>query len=356
MEKRMTKLPEKNLLQGTKEPETTIGEFRLAMGNLRQFIADLLGFDSSDKQAARDTLGVQEKYLATAEGTADAMTARFASPVLKPLHGMTVQVRSQTANTTATPTFKADETGAYPIVKGNNQLLQAGDIAGDGHWLDMKFDDTLKKWVLQNPAYAISVMPEIAPVLAEKADRWDLENYLEKNGGTISGELNVEAGHKINLQSNLAIGRAYLHKYDDTTWLVNTNSANETSAYISLSDNGTIELNGKVTFNEKPTSVIVETFNNGTNWWRKWSDGWLEQGGIGSIGARNTTVITFPLMFGHEPHISVTGTNHTGGTNFAACIAAHSRGRVNFTAIQASEDGSAYWTNFFWQACGYAEY
>ena len=348
----MTLLPEKDLLAGTKEPETTTGEFRLAMGNLRQFIADLLGFDSSDKQAARDTLGVQEKYLAEAVGTADALTARFASPILKPLHGMTVQVRCQTANTTDIPTFKADETGAYPIVKGHNQPLQAGDIAGDGHWLDMKFDDTLKKWVLQNPAYAISVMPEITPVLAEKADRRDLENYLEKNGGTMSGELNMEAGHKINLQSNLAIGRAYLHKYDDTTWLVNTNSANETSAYISLSDNGTIELNGNVTFNEKSTSVVTETFNDGTNWYRKWSDGWLEQGGTGSISSRGTTVITFPVIFGNEPYISVTGTNHTGGTNYAACVAAHSRSKTNFTAIQTSEEGPAYWTNFFWQACG----
>lgn len=275
MEKEMTKLPEKDLLAGTKEPETTTGEFRLAMGNLRQFIANLLGFDSSDKQAARDTLGVQEKYLAEAVGTAEALTARFVSPILKPLHGMTVQIRSQSANTTATPTFKADETGAYPIVKGNNQPLQADDIAGDGHWLDMKFDDTLKKRVLQNPAYAISVMPDIAPVLAEKADRRDPENYLEKNGGSMSGELNMEAGHKINLQSNLAIGRAYLHKYDDTTWLVNTNSANETSAYISLSDNGTIELHRDLSFKDPSTSIVVDTFQNGENWYRKWSDGWV---------------------------------------------------------------------------------
>ena len=305
----MALLPEKDLLAGTKEPETTTGEFRLAMGNLRQFIADLLGFDSSDKQAARDTLGVQEKYLAESVGTADALTATFASPILKPLHGMTVQVRSQTANTTATPTFKADETGTYPIVKGNNQPLQAGDIAGDGHWLDMKFDDTLKKWVLQNPAYSISIMPDIAPVLAEKADRRDLENYLEKNGGTISGELNMEAGHKINLQSNLAIGRAYLHKYDDTTWLVNTNSANETSAYISLSDNGTIELHGNITLNNEHPRYIKSAWSNGTNWYRNWSDGWLEQGGHG--GSAGT--LTFNVPFNNTLYTLIAHTSSTSG-------------------------------------------
>lgn len=54
----MTKLPERNLLEGTKNPETTTGEFRLAMGNLRQFLFDLFGDESSDKETARKTLGI----------------------------------------------------------------------------------------------------------------------------------------------------------------------------------------------------------------------------------------------------------------------------------------------------------
>lgn len=172
----MTKLPEKNLLEGTKEPETTTGEFRLAMGNLRQFIADLLGTDSADKQDARDVFGVQEKYRAEAEGTADALTAGFAPPVLLPLNGMHVQVRAKAANTTATPTFRADETSALPIVKGNNLPLEIGDIAGDGHWLELKYDGTFGKWVLENPAFGVSVMP----VVNEKADHWEVMAQLSE--------------------------------------------------------------------------------------------------------------------------------------------------------------------------------
>ena len=60
----MTRLPDRNLLEGTKQPDTTTGEFRLAMGNLQQFIADLLGTDSAEKQTARNIFGVQEKYRA----------------------------------------------------------------------------------------------------------------------------------------------------------------------------------------------------------------------------------------------------------------------------------------------------
>ncbi|EQM95124.1 hypothetical protein [Oxalobacter paraformigenes] len=52
----MTKLPAKELLDGTKNPETTTGEFRLAMGNLRQFLFDLFGDESTDKETARLTL------------------------------------------------------------------------------------------------------------------------------------------------------------------------------------------------------------------------------------------------------------------------------------------------------------
>lgn len=343
MEDTMALLPEKNLFQGTKEPETTTGEFRLAMGSLRQFLCDLLGIDSSDKQAARDTLGVQEKYLAEAEGTSDEIRATFATPIQKPLHGMTVQVRSQSANTTAFPTFTADGTGAYPIAKGNNQPLQAGDIAGDGHWLEMKFDDTLKKWVLLNPAYGISVMPEIAPVLAEKADRWDLDNYLPNAGGSMSGELTMQEGRKINLQSNLAIGRAYLHKYEDTTWLVNTNSANETSAYISLSDNGTIELHGNVSCNGTSANYIIDTFNNGTSWYRKWSDNWVEQGGYVSGSA----TITFLKPFADTNYTSVkTNTYGATATAVAELYNFLSHRTPTSMSIMLRDNGAS------WYACG----
>ena len=54
----MTKLPERKLLDGTKSPETTTGEFRLAMGNLVQYLLELLGEESTDKETARQTLGI----------------------------------------------------------------------------------------------------------------------------------------------------------------------------------------------------------------------------------------------------------------------------------------------------------
>lgn len=155
----MTLLPSKELLDGTKTPETTTGEFRMAMGNMRQYLSDLLGEDSADKAHARETLGAAEKYCADAAGTGDAITASFEPEIMQAVHNMTVFVRAREANTSAVPSFKADGTNAIGIVKGNNRLLVAGDIAGEGHWLELRYDDLIRKWVLQNPAKGIDIPP-----------------------------------------------------------------------------------------------------------------------------------------------------------------------------------------------------
>lgn len=54
----MTKLPEKELLDGSKTPRTKTVEMKTAFGKLHDFLADLLGTDSSDKETARQVLGI----------------------------------------------------------------------------------------------------------------------------------------------------------------------------------------------------------------------------------------------------------------------------------------------------------
>lgn len=151
----MAILPSKGLLEGSKDPDTTSGEFRVAMNNFREYLADLLGHDSSDKAKARETLGVMENLSGKASGSSDVLEAEFNVPISQLSDGMTVSVRAETANLTATPTFQAGATDALPIVKGNNRQLVAGDIAGEGHWLQLKYDRKLNKWLLQNPATGI---------------------------------------------------------------------------------------------------------------------------------------------------------------------------------------------------------
>lgn len=159
----MALLPSKELLDGTKEPETTTGEFRVAMGHMREYLSELLGEDSTDKEQARATLGTvsaddirQLRHTsAIATGTGDAFSAVFDPPVLQLTHGTTLTVRAVARNETDVPAFKADETSTLPVVKGTGQALEKGDISGAGHWLDLRYDEVLNKWILLNPASGV---------------------------------------------------------------------------------------------------------------------------------------------------------------------------------------------------------
>ncbi|WP_424195558.1 hypothetical protein ACMYR3_06240 [Ampullimonas aquatilis] len=89
-------------------------------------------------------------------GTLDAITAAYTTPFTALADGLNVFVRASGANTSTTPTLKIDALATKTIVKGNNLSLVAGDIAGAGHWLELQYDATLDKFVLQNPASSVA--------------------------------------------------------------------------------------------------------------------------------------------------------------------------------------------------------
>jgi hypothetical protein len=108
--------------------------------------------------AVRTLMQTQAASISVAGGTADAITAAYTPAIIALTNGMTLYVRAASANATATPTFKADGTAAFSIVKGNNLPLVAGDIAGAGHWVELRYDSVLDKWVIANPASTVAVL------------------------------------------------------------------------------------------------------------------------------------------------------------------------------------------------------
>ena len=64
MENTMTKLPERSILDGSKQPKTTTGELKEALGKLRDYLFELFGDDSADKEVVRQTLGINLAELA----------------------------------------------------------------------------------------------------------------------------------------------------------------------------------------------------------------------------------------------------------------------------------------------------
>ncbi len=54
----MTKLPERNVLDGSKNPQTSTGELKEALTAIRDYLSELFGDDSTDKEAVRQKLGI----------------------------------------------------------------------------------------------------------------------------------------------------------------------------------------------------------------------------------------------------------------------------------------------------------
>jgi len=88
-------------------------------------------------------------------GTADAITASYAIPITTLVDGQLCYVRATAANATTTPTFSPSALTARTIVKNGGAALVAGDIAGDGHELILRYDLTNTRWELMNPKAVI---------------------------------------------------------------------------------------------------------------------------------------------------------------------------------------------------------
>lgn len=86
--------------------------------------------------------------------------------------------------------------------------------------------------------------------------------------------------------------------------------------------------------------VVIETYKNGTSWYRVWSDGWCEQGGYASS---NPSTVTFLKTF-VDTNYYMNCSNNANSTDVGAWIG----DRTASSAKINNAVGGAYW-----QACGY---
>ena len=102
--------------------------------------------------------------------------------------------------------------------------------------------------------------------------------------------------------------------------------------------------------NNLSTAYIVETYSSGTDWYRIWSDGWCEQGGLASaISSGDNTLVN--LL---KPYIN---------TNYSLVITSNSayyaQAEANSTALKESENqiritnGSHITSDYTWCTYGY---
>jgi microcystin-dependent protein len=93
-------------------------------------------------------------------GTANALTATIPSNFTTLPDGFGLLLGALTANTGATTlvlTLGTTVLSSYPIIKGNNTALAAGDIPAQGYPIQLNWSPEFSAYVMQNPATGILV-------------------------------------------------------------------------------------------------------------------------------------------------------------------------------------------------------
>ena len=70
---------------------------------------------------------------------------------------------------------------------------------------------------------------------------------------------------------------------------------------------------GKLTWNEKPVITLVDSWKDGENWYRKYSDGWIEQGGLAFLGSWTQLNLHVPMRSNQYLVIVVAADTHGDG-------------------------------------------
>lgn len=96
---------------------------------------------------------------------------------------------------------------------------------------------------------------------------------------------------------------------------------------------------------DKPKAHITTTWHSGTSWYRKWSDGWIEQGGrITSV----TTTISLHTVF-TTTNYTITTSQAGSGSATISRVAIKDRATSMFTLEYCRAD----MLPASWYACGY---
>lgn len=91
-----------------------------------------------------------------AGGTPDVITINLTPAVTVLIDGLTIYVKASGANTVVTPTIQVNSLTAKVIVKGINKPLAVGDTLGSGYIMVLRYNATIDKFVLLNPAKGLN--------------------------------------------------------------------------------------------------------------------------------------------------------------------------------------------------------
>lgn len=102
---------------------------------------------------------------------------------------------------------------------------------------------------------------------------------------------------------------------------------------------------------DKPKAYVTNTWRSGAQWYRRWSDGWLEQGGrlnleVWTGGSSPNRTFSLPTAFSNATYTSVvTG---EGGAGWATLkVVSQTTSSVTVTGTGASTDDRVSYVHFY---------
>lgn len=170
----------------------------------------------------------------------------------------------------------------------------------------------------------------------------DSQSPQKPDTGFSASRSNSIYGKSNTVQPSSVVGIWIVKAFDNVT-NINNQDLNNISAALTQVEARVGSLENRVNLDEK--SYVAKTYKNGNNWYRKYSDGWIEQGGYIS-GTSNTRTITLVTPF-TTTNYTVNSTGYKQATeDYSPFIGA--RTTSNFTIYVGT--GA---TGVFWYACGY---
>lgn len=258
--------------------------------------------DGTNVEYARDR-GVPA---AQAGGTVDAITATFEPPTTSAelQDGTLWLVEAAGANTSTTPTFNPDSTGALTIKKNGGQALVAGDIRAAGHKLLLCYDSSGGHVELLNAAsYSAATNTEVQTGT-------DTAKYVTPAG------LTAKEATVSDYRSNVADRILTTDIVYSAAAEVSITYAATTTIDFSTLINGTITLTGNVIF-ANPTNqsgsvgksghirIIQDATGSRT---ATWGTNWIFAGGTDAVlstPANSTDILYYKILSNGVIHASL---------------------------------------------------
>ena len=318
-------------------PATTTGEMKSALGKLRDYLAELLGEDSSDKKTARERLGIKlsdfasqtdiQTMQAALEKKADKSELQEKADREK-LTELECEIARKGAPVGSIDYFamaippagylKAD--GAAVGRETYPELFAAiGTTFGEGDGeTTFNLPDLIDRFAQgsNTPGQKVEAgLPNIEGVVgfvsrSDISENTGAFNIIDQTTGFSGGNYKLGSVSFNASRSNLIYGASDTVQPPALTLLpcikafdaaTNPGLIDVTELASDVSCLSANKLDKAIT--GTTVKYVTETYSDGTNWYRKWSDGWLEQGGFfGAVGDSRITV-TIPAPYANAQYI-----------------------------------------------------